>query len=87
MYVRCSIQFGPIDIHVVSDTFPITKLNGNIPGTHPSVADGEVEVTLLQAGSDEEIIAKVKNCYDEYYVYKLQPTSACPEAYCFGENI
>ena len=51
------------------------------------MSDGEIEVTLLQAGSDEEIIAKVKNCNDEYFVYKLEATAACPEAYCFGENV
>ena len=58
----------------------------NFTATHPSATDGEIDVTLLQAGSEDEIIIKVKNCNDEFYVYELQPTSSCPEAYCFGEN-
>ena len=55
-----------------------------ISGSHPTVGEDEVDVTLVQAVTGQNMTAKVKNCNDEYFVYHLEPTGACPEAYCFG---
>lgn len=61
-----------------------TKFPIWLNGAHPTASDGEVEMTLQQALTNRTMSTTVKNCNDEYFVYKLQPTSTCPEAYCFG---
>ena len=77
-------------IHSFDTMYNVLYFNNrkhNISGSHPTVAVGEVDATLVQAMTDQTMTAKVKNCNDEYYVYQLEPTSACPEAYCFGKYI
>lgn len=69
----------PADPFVCGTKFPIW-----LNGPHPSTAAGEVKMTLSQALTNRTLTTTVKNCNDEYFIYNLQPTGSCPEAYCFG---
>ena len=77
VYTLCSLRFN---------IFTCFLLVVSFQGAHPTTSDGEVEMTLQQALTNRTMSATVKNCNGEYFVYKLQPTSTCPEAYCFGKD-
>ncbi|XP_062613463.1 uncharacterized protein LOC134275223 [Saccostrea cucullata] len=59
-------------------------------GTHPSIGDGIVNRTACVTGRnslcDKVYKIQIKACTTGDFVYNLQKTSACPEAYCFGQN-
>ena len=69
-----------------------TNLASWLDGTHPRVLDGEVERKLCFRTNSLEVVAgsccwlssavKVKNCGNQYYVYKMGPTWFS-QSFCF----
>lgn len=72
--VHLYIYFNDKNLASIVGTFPASGLTKNITACSAHF-DGDCCKNKYQI--------QVKNCTG-FYVYKLVPTSACPQAYCFG---
>ncbi|XP_053384913.1 uncharacterized protein LOC128550264 [Mercenaria mercenaria] len=81
--------------NVGNNTMPVKAPPKNRCGTHLPIfssftterlgANKSAEIKATQVGDNHETYdIEMKNCNDEFYVYKLKPTSNEESGYCFG---